>query len=93
MSSATVVKSERIAARVTPAQKRLVERAALAEGVTAADFTVAAAVGRAREIVLSNPSPELDEDAWKRFCAILDEPPEPMDGLVELLRRPSVFAD
>ncbi|MDR2567191.1 MAG: DUF1778 domain-containing protein [Bifidobacteriaceae bacterium] len=92
MSSAQVVKSERLAARVTEAQKRLVERAAKAEGTSVADFTVAAAVERAREVLSNRTLLELEPAEWESFCSALDQPPEPMPGLVELLRRPSVFA-
>ncbi|MDR0594032.1 MAG: DUF1778 domain-containing protein [Bifidobacteriaceae bacterium] len=92
MPSSTVIKSERLAARVTPTQKRLVERAAKAEGASVADFTVSAVVDRAREVLAGRAVLELDADEWASFWAALDQPPEPMPGLVELLSRPGPFA-
>jgi len=91
MSSTSAVKSERIAARVTGTQKRLVERAAKAEGTSVADFTVSAATDRAKVVLADRVLLELEDAEWERFCAVLDQPPTPMPGLVELLRRPSPF--
>jgi uncharacterized protein (DUF1778 family) len=93
MSSTPTLKSERLAARVTVTQKRLVERAAAAEGISTGDFTVSAAVDRAKAVLADRVVIELADADWEHVSAVLDQPPAPMPGLVQLLRRPPVFRE
>jgi uncharacterized protein (DUF1778 family) len=86
-----VKKDERLALRVTAAQKDLVERAAATAGQTVTDFAVAAAVERASAVVAESFHLAVDQQTWDWFTGLLDRPAQPLPGLAKVLRGKSPF--
>lgn len=85
------VKGDRLAVRLTAAQKLVIERAAQVSGRSVTDFSVQVLTERAEEVLADRPVFELDEANWNAFVRRLDEPARPVEALVALLRRESVF--
>lgn len=86
-------KSERLEARITPEQDALIRRAADVEGTTLTDFTVSAAVGRAREVLADQRVFVLDDAGWSELNAILDAPAQHKPRLAKLLAAPSILGE
>lgn len=86
-------KDKRLEVRVTGPQKELIERAAAVEGRSLSDFTTAALTERATEVLRRERELQVQADAFDRFTALLDEPAQTVQGLADLLRRPSIFID
>lgn len=84
-------KSARLEARITPEQAQLIRHAAEVEGTTQTDFTVSAALGRAREVLADQRLFPLSEAAFVELNAILDAPAQTKAKLSKLLTSPSVF--
>lgn len=84
-------KDDRIAVRVSQEQSELIRHAAEVEGATVTDFTVQAAVARARDVLADRRLFELDDAAWTEFTALLDRPVEYPARLAKLFAEPSVF--
>jgi uncharacterized protein (DUF1778 family) len=70
-------RSERLETRVTPDQKRLIERAAKICGTSVTDFVVNNVQEAAREVIQETESLRLREEDRKVFFAALTNPPEP----------------
>ena len=68
----SVVKDSRIAVRLSSDQDELIRRAAQVEGTTITEFTVDAAVSRARDVLVDRRLFMLDDAAWAEFLAVLD---------------------
>lgn len=84
-------KSDRLALRLSAAQKRMIERAAEVSGRTLTEFSVQAISDRAAEVLADSRQFELSEEQWNEFNRILDQPAREVPQLTELLRRPSIF--
>jgi uncharacterized protein (DUF1778 family) len=68
--------TERLEARMTPAQKRLIARAAALQGRSITDFVVSTAEEQARSVVRDFDVITLTQEDSERFAqAILDPPP------------------
>ncbi len=74
---ATRQRSERVEARVTPVQKKLLERAAALEGRSLTDFVVSSAQAAAAETISRHELMELTPDDQDVFVAALLKPPVP----------------
>jgi uncharacterized protein (DUF1778 family) len=70
-------RQERLEARVTPAQKRLIERAAQIRGTSVTDFIVSKMQEIAAETIKHYESMELRDDARELFVQSLLDPREP----------------
>ena len=92
MSSTAIVKDQRLALRLTWPQKRLIERAAQVRGSSLSDFSVAATLARAEQVLADQTDLVLDEAGWQAFRDALDHPPRVLPGLREVMAAPSVFA-
>jgi len=84
-------KSSRLAVRLSEEQDELIRRAADTEGATITDFTVAAAVNHAHDVLADRRAFHLRDTAWSDFVAILDRPVTHKPRLAKLLTEPSVF--
>jgi uncharacterized protein (DUF1778 family) len=71
------VRSERLEIRVTPDQKKEIERAAKIRGTSVTDFAVNKLQEAAREIIQETESFRLREEDRKVFFNALANPPEP----------------
>jgi uncharacterized protein (DUF1778 family) len=76
-----------ISLRIRPAQLNLIDRAAAARGKDRTAFMLEAACREAETVLLDRRLFHLDDDAWNRFTAALDAPPEPNPALAALLAR------
>lgn len=78
---------ERLEARVSPEQKRLLERAAALEGRTLTDFVVASAQAAALETIARHDVIELTARDSQVFAQALMQPPAPNERLRAAARR------
>jgi len=80
------LRAENINLRVSRSQKALIDRAAEAQGRNRSDFMLDAACREAESVLLDRRYFHLDEDAFRRFNAMLDAPPKSNPRLARLLR-------
>jgi uncharacterized protein (DUF1778 family) len=87
------LKDSRIELRVTGAQKAAIEEAAAIEGRTVTDFSTSVLTAEAEAVIRRERELRVEGEAFDRFRALLDQPATSVEGLRELLSRPSVFVD
>lgn len=85
------MKDSRLAVRLSSDQDALIRHAAAVEGTSITDFTVAAAVEHARDVLADRRVFAVDDAAWSEFLAILDRPVSDKPRLKKLFAEPSVF--
>jgi uncharacterized protein (DUF1778 family) len=85
------VKDSRIAVRLSSEQAALIRHAAEIEGTSITEFTVEAAVSRARDMLTDQRLFLLDDAAWTEFLALLDRPVVHKPRLEQLFARESIF--
>jgi uncharacterized protein (DUF1778 family) len=85
------MKDQRVALRMTSWQKDTIERAAAVCGGSITDFALTALMGRAEEVLSDQPVFMVDQATWDEFNRVLDESPDPVPGMVDLLSRSSAF--
>ncbi|MDD9151220.1 DUF1778 domain-containing protein [Plantibacter flavus] len=90
---ASPLKDKRIEVRVTSAQKDAIATAAAIEGRSITDFTTSAATERAADVIRRERDIRVDAAAFEQFEAILERPARSIDGLRDLLNRPTIFVD
>lgn len=84
MNDENVIKSERIALRVTPTTRRLLELAAATTDRDLSGFVVSAARERAERIVAERDVYRIDAENRERFFDLVATPPGPSDALKAL---------
>ncbi len=87
------LRDKRIELRATSAQKEAIEAAASIEGRSVTDFSLAVLTERAEQIIHRDRELRVSAEAFDAFTAVLDRPAQSVDGLRELLARPSIFRD
>jgi len=80
-------KGQRLEARITPDQKRLIERAAKLRGTTVTEFVVVSAQQAAAEIIKDFEVLTLREQARKVFVDAVLNPPLPNEAARAAVRR------
>lgn len=80
-------KDERIETRVTPAQKRLIERAAALRGTSITDFVVASAQEAAANTIREFDILRLHDGARDAFVKAVLRPPAPNPAARAAVRR------
>jgi len=80
-------KEERLEARVTPEQKKLIARAAALRGFTVTEFVVASAQQAASETIKDFELLTLHEDARDVFVNALLNPPPPNEAARAAAKR------
>ena len=80
-------RSERVEARLTPQQKKLLERAAALDGRTLTDFVLSSAQAAAAETIARHELLELTPDDQAAFVAALLKPPAPNKALRAAAKR------
>jgi uncharacterized protein (DUF1778 family) len=80
-------KQERLEARVTRAQKQLIERAARIRGTTVTNFIVASAQQAAEEAIRNGEMLALRGEARESFVAAMLRPPAPNAAARAAARR------
>lgn len=86
-------KDSRIAVRLSSEQDALIRHASEVEGTTVTEFTVAATVAHAREVLADRRLFSLTAADWKEFLALLDRPVTHKPELEKLFAEPSIFID
>ena len=86
----TTAKDERLALRLTRSQRKALEAAATATGSTLTEFSVAAILARAEDVLGSRAVFEVDEQVWSEFVNALDQPVT-SDRFAALIARPPVW--
>lgn len=89
----TAVKNSRIAVRLSSDQDALIRHAAEVEGTTITEFTVAATMNHAVDVLADRRVFAIDDAAWSEFLAVLDRPVSHKPRLEKLLTEPSVFTE
>jgi uncharacterized protein (DUF1778 family) len=87
----TTAKTSRLAARLSPDQDALIRWAADVEGTSITEFTIAAAVSHAREVLADRRLFMVTDAAWSQFLAILDRPVAHKPRLEKLFAAESIF--
>lgn len=82
-------KTERLEMRLSPEQKRLLERAAALNGQVLASFVRSQLMERAQEIVDRHTRTLLSARDFKRFLELIDRGGEPAPALRAAFRRHS----
>lgn len=86
-------KDSRIAVRLSSEQDALIRHASEVEGTTVTEFTVAATVAHARDVLADRRLFSLSAAAWTEFLALLDRPVTHKAELEKLFAEPSIFND
>jgi uncharacterized protein (DUF1778 family) len=89
----TAVKNSRIAVRLSSDQDALIRRAAEVEGTNITEFTVAATMNHAVDVLADRRVFAIDDAAWSEFLAVLDRPVSHKPRLEKLLTESSVFTE
>ena len=87
-----IVATEQIHLRALKQDKRLIAKAAKATGRrNLTDYILSTVIERAKIDLADHPRLSMENAAFRRFLARLDEPPRFLPGLRELLDRPAMF--
>jgi|SRR5271165_3621815 len=81
------LKEQRLEARVTPEQKRLIERAATLRGTTVTEFLVASAQEAAANTIKDFEVLHLQDEAREVFVNAVLNPPAPNNAAIEAAER------
>ena len=87
MTSADSKRERRINLRVSQADKDVLNEAASSLGLPLSRFLLEAARDEASQVLANRSQFLLSETDWNAFVASIDAPVEPVDGLVDLMRR------
>jgi len=85
VSERTTTRDTAINIRASRHQRDFIDQAAQALGKSRSDFMLETACREAEGVLLDWVLFRLDQDAFARFTALLDNPPPPSDELRELL--------
>ena len=85
--------SERLEVRITPEDRRLIDRAVAEIGTDLTEFVVSNLTTAARRVLADRSEFVLDASARQRWEAINDAPARDLPGLSALFSRPSHFID
>jgi uncharacterized protein (DUF1778 family) len=87
----TAIKDSRIAVRMSSEQSALIRQAAEVQGVSITEFTVAAAITRAGDVLADRRVFPVSDVAWTEFLVVLDRPVSHKPRLQRLLAEESIF--
>jgi uncharacterized protein (DUF1778 family) len=92
MAETTDVRSEWVDLRMTPAAKRILERAAAVTNKTLTEFLLDAGLNAAFDTLADRKLFQLDERQWNTLIAALSHPPKSNPRLRKLLARKPAWA-
>jgi uncharacterized protein (DUF1778 family) len=87
----STAKDSRIAVRLSSEQDALIRHAAEVAGTSITEFTVAATMNHAIDVLADRRMFAIDDAAWSEFLAVLDRPVSHKPRLQKLLAEPSAF--
>lgn len=79
--------------RLSSDQDALIRHAAQVEGTSITEFTVAAAMSHAIDVLADRRMFAIDDAAWNEFEAVLDRPVSHNPRLTKLFVEPSAFTE
>ena len=88
-TKSTTGRRETINLRASQEQKALIDRAAEALGRTRSDFILETACREAEAVLLDSGYFVLSHDVFRKFSAMLDNPPNSNSRIRRLLRTPA----
>jgi uncharacterized protein (DUF1778 family) len=83
-------KNDRLEFRVGEEQRRILEQAAAASGMTVSTFVLSRATDAAHDLLADRTSFGLPEERWNKFVTMLEYDPRPMPGLAAFPARRNV---
>ncbi|WP_162049988.1 DUF1778 domain-containing protein [Fluviibacter phosphoraccumulans] len=83
--TATLLKDARIQIKTSTADKDLLIKAALLDGMDVSTFVLTSAIEKARDVLNSHTNISLSIEAQKRFVALFSTPLEPTDEMQALM--------
>lgn len=84
-------KSDRLELRLDPIQRRLLDEAAAANGVSVSAFVLDHATDAARDVLADRTTFVLPDERWDAFVELLERDARPSSGLAAFLARPSAL--
>ena len=87
MPEATEARSERVDLRMTPAAKRMLQRAAAVSNKTVTEFLLDSGLNAALDALANRRVFQLDAKRWNAFMQALSTPPADNPRLRKLLAR------
>jgi uncharacterized protein (DUF1778 family) len=91
ISEAIEPRSERVDLRMTPAAKKMLQRAASVANKTVTEFLLDNGLNAAFETLADRRVFQLDDKRWNEFMAALARPPKDNPGLRRLLAHKPVW--
>ncbi len=85
----TLSKRDSLNIRIKPADRSLIDRAAVTLGKNRTDFILDAARRAAEEVLLDRTVLTVSPEAYAEFLARLDAPPQPNDHLRRTMQTPA----
>lgn len=84
-------KNDRLELRISQEQRRILDDAAAASGMSVSAFVLSHATDAARDLLADRTSFVLPPERWNTFVTMLERDPRPMPGLAAFLARRSVL--
>lgn len=84
-------RTEKLELRLSAADKRTLQEAAIAAHRSVGEFVLESALARAEEILPDRQQFGLDPEQWQAFLTALDAPTRKTPKLDKLLSTPSIF--
>jgi uncharacterized protein (DUF1778 family) len=84
-------KNDRLELRISQDQRRILDEAAAASGMSVSAFVLSHATDAARDLLADRTSFVLPPERWNTFVTMLERDPRPMPGLAAFLTRRSVL--
>jgi uncharacterized protein (DUF1778 family) len=84
-------KNDRLELRVGRQQRRILDEAAAASGMSVSAFVLSHATDAARDLLADRTSVVPPPERWRTFITLLERDPRPMPGLAAFLARRSVL--
>jgi uncharacterized protein (DUF1778 family) len=85
----SVIKRERLEARITTVQKRRISKAAAIQGRSLTDFVISTLEKEAKKIIAEESVIELSDNEQRAFFEALENPPKANDYLKEAFKKHS----
>jgi len=84
-------KNDRLELRISQEERRVLDDAAAASGMSVSAFVLSHATDAARDLLADRSSFVLPPERWNTFVAMLERDPRPMPGLAAFLARRSIL--
>ena len=89
----TPTRDERLNLRATAAEKRLLERAAIASHMSSTQFILQAALRSAEDVMVDETRFVLEPEEWSEFAAMLERPARSIPALAAAASKPRRFRE